>query len=251
MSQTEMLKINSSNLKEEKQINFMDLNKTKESFRDEKNNQNEFYKIYDKKYFDNEIKKWSFKIEASLAGTNIIIPKNSTFTVDILRLDNNQNELAFCSKNNELELGLNTIELLCYTMEEIENDILISLNNIKSDYSSITWTETPNLLDIYMKLELNVELVNKLSFDSKNNKWSFQMIISYIFNVPNNAKINSNDCDVKTISTHRNSADSLSSINSNQEAPLSTRLKTIFPKQNFTNIFFSKVILHQLMLIKP
>ena len=57
MSKTEMLKINSSNLKEEKQINFMDLNKTKESFRDEKNNQNEFYKIYDKKYFDNEIKK--------------------------------------------------------------------------------------------------------------------------------------------------------------------------------------------------
>ena len=140
-------------------------------------------------FFDNEIKKWSFKIGTSLVGTNIVIPKNSTFTVDILRLDNNQNELAFCSKNNELELGLNTIELLCYTMEEIENDILISLNNIKSDYSSITWTETPNLLDIYMKLELNVELVNKLSFDSKNNKWSFQMIISYIFNVPNNAKI--------------------------------------------------------------
>ena len=57
MKKIEMLKINSSNLKEEKQINFMDLNKTKESFRDEKNNQNEFYKIYDKKYFDNEIKK--------------------------------------------------------------------------------------------------------------------------------------------------------------------------------------------------
>ena len=38
MSKTEMLKINSSNLKEEKQINFMDLNKTKESFRDGKNN---------------------------------------------------------------------------------------------------------------------------------------------------------------------------------------------------------------------
>ena len=54
MSKTEMLKINSSNIREEKmQINFMDLNKTKESFRDEKNNQNEFY---DKNEFNKETK---------------------------------------------------------------------------------------------------------------------------------------------------------------------------------------------------
>ena len=58
MSKTEMLKINSNKIREEKmQINFMDLNKTKESFRDEKNNQNELYKIYDKNYFNKEIKK--------------------------------------------------------------------------------------------------------------------------------------------------------------------------------------------------
>ena len=45
MTKTEMLKTNSNEIREEKiQINFMDMNKTKESFRDEKNNQNEIYK---------------------------------------------------------------------------------------------------------------------------------------------------------------------------------------------------------------
>ena len=83
-------------------------------------------------FFDNDKRKWSFEIEASLIDINAVIPKNSTFTLDILRLDNNKNELAFCSRINETEL--NIINLLCYTMEEMDNENLISLNNIKSDY---------------------------------------------------------------------------------------------------------------------
>ena len=138
-------------------------------------------------FFDNDKRKWSFEIEASLIDINAVIPKNSTFTLDILRLDNNKNELAFCSRINETEL--NIINLLCYTMEEMDNENLISLNNIKSDYSSIIWSESIELLDIYMKLELNVEEVKELSFNSINNKWSFKMIIFYMYNIPKNAKI--------------------------------------------------------------
>ena len=40
-----------------------------------------------------------------------------------------------------------------------------------------------------MKLELNVEEVKELSFNSINNKWSFKMIIFYMYNIPKNAKI--------------------------------------------------------------
>ena len=137
-------------------------------------------------YFDRDIKKWSFEIEAQLTDSNIIIPKNSTFTVDIIRLDNNKNELAFCSQKNEL--NSNIINLFCYTMDEMENNVLISLNNIKSDYSSITWTETIDKLDIYMKLNLNVGEVKFLTFDSLEKKWSFQMIILYTQEIPKNAK---------------------------------------------------------------
>ena len=50
MSKSEILNLNTN------KQNSNDLNKTKESFPDDKNNQNEFYKIYDKKKIKKEKK---------------------------------------------------------------------------------------------------------------------------------------------------------------------------------------------------
>lgn len=55
-----------------------------------------------------------------------------------------------------------------------------------------------------------------------------------------NRKININDFDDRTISTHKNSADSLSSINSKSDAPLYAPLHILGTKQNFTNIYLEE-----------
>ena len=87
-----------------------------------------------------------------------------------------------------------------------------------------------------LNVKKDITKLNQKSLDQLDNS-KMNLFNDYI-NL--NAKINSNDFDIKTISTHKNSADSLSSINSNQDAPLSTRLQTIFPKQNFTNIYLEE-----------
>lgn len=55
-----------------------------------------------------------------------------------------------------------------------------------------------------------------------------------------NRKINLNDFDNRTISTHKNSADSLSSLNSKSDAPLYAPLHILGTKQNFTNIYLEE-----------
>lgn len=55
-----------------------------------------------------------------------------------------------------------------------------------------------------------------------------------------NRKININDFDDRTISTHKNSADSLSSLNSKSDAALYAPLHILGTKQNFTNIYLEE-----------
>ena len=142
---------------------------------------------YNLQYEEKE-NKYIFEINALLTDNKIIVPKNSTFTIDIIEINNNKNELAYCYQKDEV--NSNQIKLLCKTMNYFDKYSLISLSNTKSVYSSITWNENINDLDIYMKFELDVKAVKSLTFNSQTNKWNFEMIIdNYFTGIPLNSKI--------------------------------------------------------------
>ena len=58
--------------------------------------------------------------------------------------------------------------------------MLISLNGINDDYSSIKWTNQipEDNLDIISNADLNVTKVDNLIFDELRNKWIFDMYVS-------------------------------------------------------------------------
>ena len=146
-----------------------------------------FLHAYNLQYEEKE-NKYIFEINALLTDNKIIVPKNSTFTIDIIEINNNKNELAYCYQKDEV--NSNQIKLLCKTMNYFDKYSLISLSNTKSIYSSITWNENINDLDIYMKFELDVKAVKSLTFNSQTNKWNFEMIIdNYFTGIPLNSKI--------------------------------------------------------------
>ena len=78
---------------------------------------------------------------------------------------------------------------------------------------------------------LNQKLFSELDGSKK-------LLISDYINL--NRKINISDFDDKTISTHKNSADSLSSLNSKSDAPFYAPLHILGKKQNFTNIYLEE-----------
>jgi hypothetical protein len=145
----------------------------------------EYVKAYDLEY-DNQEKKWTFFINAKVnSGTTI--PNGSTFSTDIkiITSGSSNNDLAFCTQSGEIKS--NIITLLCKPQNTVQQNQLISLNKDKSDYSSITWTNTINEENIFISAELNVKKVDQLNYNS--GKWSFEMTLYSASSFPLNSKI--------------------------------------------------------------
>jgi hypothetical protein len=115
---------------------------------------------------------WKFKIKGKIREAGFSVPNYSKFTVDI-KYDNT-NDIAICSYYGII--SDNIITLNCETNYKVSQTSLISLNTIKSEYSSITWLEEiPNNLEIFINAELYVDTVDSLIYDSNTEKWNFIM----------------------------------------------------------------------------
>ena len=129
---------------------------------------------------------WSFIIKVNTSDLSII-PRGSTFSIDI-KYDNNNNELAFCTETGRQN---NELTLLCAPYNKLGRNLLITLSNgEKSNYSSVTWSSfiSDENTIVYMDLELNVEYVTFPEYDTSTNKWKFQMIFFDDDVLPLNAK---------------------------------------------------------------
>ena len=147
----------------------------------------QFNKAYNLEF--NSVKNnWSFMIEAKNNDNTVIIPLNSYFSMDIKYQLSTKvyNEIAYCSYNDAKED--NIISLLCTPKNKIAKNILIMINNVKSEFTSISWTNTLSDADLEMILsaELNVLEVNNLRFDTINNKWSFQLKLTEQYPINSN-----------------------------------------------------------------
>ena len=145
----------------------------------------EFIQIYDLK-FDYEKQNWFFKIKAKV-DDNKAIPEGSTFSTGIIYTGYND-RVAFCTQDGSIES--NIIILLCRPEYKVEEDFVISLNSENTEYSSIQWTKPLSLDDISMiySTELDVIKVDNLKYDTTQNKWNFNMIVSLTY-LPINSKI--------------------------------------------------------------
>ena len=145
----------------------------------------EFNKLYNMNY-NTYYNQWIFSLNATMSDTNKVIPDNSFFTLDI-KYDST-NDVATCSKET---INNGFIILLCKAKSNIPKTAFITLNNDKSEYSSITWTENiPNDLDIYINADVYVNTVDNLVYDSTKQQWNFDINLdsSYIINMPLNSK---------------------------------------------------------------
>ena len=146
-----------------------------------------FTKIYDYSY-SYISNKWNFEIKATIEEEGRIIPDNSIFTVDIK--NDNTNDIAVCTKKERTE---NVIILSCHTEKEVSQNAKITLNNDKSNYSSITWKEGTLIddLEIFISANLYVDSVDNLKYDTNSQKWNFEMNLDsyYSFNYPLNSQV--------------------------------------------------------------
>jgi hypothetical protein len=131
----------------------------------------QFNKAYDLKY--DEESGWSFMLETT-KGSSDSFHKSSTFSVDI-KINGDGDELAFCTQSGNIVS--NKLILLCMPENKASKNDLISLNSQKSDYSSITWTNTNAITEgILISGEINNKNVGKKRFNQVyTNKWSFEM----------------------------------------------------------------------------
>ena len=140
-------------------------------------------KAYDLIY-SNQKEEWSFIINAEI-NSGYTIPSGSTFSTDIKIWNNNRydEDLAYCTQSGDI--NTNKITLLCKPQSKVQQNYLISLNSVKSDYSSITWS---NSIDenIIVSAELNVNKVDNLEYNT--NKWSFEILLNES-SLPINSKI--------------------------------------------------------------
>ena len=150
----------------------------------------EFIKIYDLSY-NPYYQYWTFYLDTKKVEQNKIIPTYSIFTLD-LKYDN-YNCMAVCSNDSAYSNYTITV-LSCQSENSLAQNYLISLNNNKSEYSSIIWyREIPDNLEYFITTELHVNTVNNLKYDRTNKKWSFEMNLNsksyYYYNYPLNSKV--------------------------------------------------------------
>ena len=144
-----------------------------------------FKLLYNMKY-DTYFDKWIFYVNATMVDSSKVIPYNSVFTLDIKY--GNTNGIAICYRE---ELYSGVIILECETNQTVPSSALITLNNNKTQYSSITWRNTiPNDLDICISGDVYVSTVNNSVYDSVKQQWSFDMYLNsyYSPNFPLNSK---------------------------------------------------------------
>ena len=130
---------------------------------------------------------WSFKLKLKNYNSNINIPTGSIFTIDI-NYDLNKEDLALCS---EYKRENDEFILLCIPQFDIPKKDLITLSTKeKSRYASIIFvpaiTEENSYLFFY--LDLIVDYVSMIEFDTSEQKWKFDMIVTEA-DIPINARI--------------------------------------------------------------
>ena len=145
----------------------------------------ELNKIYDFSY-NNYYSTWNFVIEAKIDEGNDI-PIDSYITVDIKY--NNNNDIAICTRTSLT--NNNILTLYCRGKNEIPQNSMISLNQDKSSYSSISWKNTISEdVDIFISANLYVETMDNIIFNENSGKWSFDMKTNgYNYNYPLNSKV--------------------------------------------------------------
>ena len=129
-----------------------------------------FIRVYNLIFVD---KKWQFSIY-----TDEHIINGSKLSVDILYGD--LEATATCFSNNNV--------LTCYVDIKNQSEIvLVKLNHIKSEYSSISWKNLT--IDEGIDLVTNLTYVdaNNLRFN-ENDKWAFDIAVSEVENIPNHSK---------------------------------------------------------------
>ena len=126
----------------------------------------EFISSYYQKYNLNQM----FVFEINVISKSII-SSGSIFYLDIIK--NNQNGIAICYYYLKTD---NIPQLLC-NLQDVPQNSTILLDNNKSKYSDIIWTNkiSDNKLEIVIKDKLYVTSVDNLYFNSTIEKWSFIM----------------------------------------------------------------------------
>ena len=148
----------------------------------------EFIKIYNMEYDIFIHDGWIFYVNAKIVNSSKVIPYDTVFTLDIKYGDTS--DIGICSYVG-LDNGDGIINLECKAKQTVPASALITLNNVKTENSSITWRGTiPNNLDIYINGYVDIESVDNCVYNSNKQQWSFDMnLFSYSYtNIPLNSK---------------------------------------------------------------
>ena len=116
------------------------------------------------------------------------IPINSFFSIDITR--NNKNEIAFCDYYNYVIYNKN-LTLKCFTQNNVADNSVIKLSNVKSNYSSITWVKKipDDKLEMPLSTYIYVKNCSFLYFNEVKKKWSFEISLSSYGDYLNQSRI--------------------------------------------------------------
>ena len=103
--------------------------------------------------------KWRFDLDTS------VFPDKTKIIIDILF--DGQPSTASCIKESTIS---------CVVDEDNQSkSILVKVNHIKSDKSTITWNSLSVDPDIFISKELNVQSVKQLFYRENTGKWAFKM----------------------------------------------------------------------------
>ena len=129
-----------------------------------------FIRVYNLYFINN---KWQFKIDIDEPIIN-----GSKLSVDILY--GNLEATATCYSN--------TMFLICYVdIINQSKNVLVKINHIKSEYSSISWKNLTTDEGIDLVTDLTFVNADNLIFN-ENNRWAFDVFISEFDDIPNYSK---------------------------------------------------------------